>query len=126
MGKIVKVVKAGVPKQAPAAVKPKQAPAASRTRLPPIPEENAEKVELRFTRSKAAKTPGGRPLPDSDSETLEDDPVDDSSPPKVYGKGGRFPKALPGGKHPVSSGTDDVFMGSGAPSDKGCPGGSEF
>jgi hypothetical protein len=56
MGKIVKVVKAGVPRQAPAAGKPRQAPAVSRTRLPPIPEENAEMVELRLTRSKAAFT----------------------------------------------------------------------
>ena len=120
-------MKAGKPKQAPAAVKPKQAPAASKARHSPGADGAPEKIELHHTRSKAKRKVGNlKSIPESDSETLEDDPVDDSPPPKVYGRGGRFPKALPGSKHPVSSGTDDVFMGSGAPSDEDCPGGSEF
>ena len=72
----VKVVIAG---------KPRKAPAALRTRLTPIPEENAEKVELRFTRSKAAKRSSGRLLPDSDSGTLESDAIV-ATPPAVYDK----------------------------------------
>ena len=127
MGRFVKVVKAGVPKQAPAAEKPKQAPAASKARHPPDADGAPESIELRHTRSKAKRKVGNlKPIPESDSETLEDDPVDASPPPKVYGKGGRSPKALPGSEHPVSSGTDDVFMDTGAPPDKGCPDGSEF
>ena len=121
MGKIVKVVKAGVPKKAPAAAKPKQAPAASGTRLPPIPEESAEKVELRFTRSKAATKSGGRPLPGSDSDTLESDAIE-GSPPAVYGRKrglGSAPTA-----HPKSSGIKDVFMDlpgtDSDPADTGC------